>query len=1038
MTSAFTDLFIRRPVLAIVVSLLIFFVGLKAVTSLELRQFPRYDAAQISVNTSFPGASPALMQGFITTPMEQAISSAEGIDYLTASSSQSRSSITAYLKLNYDPAKALTEIMTKVQQVKNLIPRGSNDPVILKQNTIGSVLFIGFRSDTMSIPQISDYIVRVVQPLVATVDGVASSDIAGGQTFAMRLWLDADRMAARGITGQDVAAALQANNVQSAPGQAKGLFTVTNIVTNTGLVDAEQFRNMVVKQVGGTVVRMSDIADVALDAQGAGSASLIDNKPGAELIVQPTPSGNPLRLSEGVRAKLEALRPQLPPGLHMEVAFDSSVFIRASIQEVAKTLIEAIIVVMLVIYLSLGTVRAVAIPVVAIPLSLIGAGTIMLAAGFSINLLTLLSLVLAVGLVVDDAIVVVENVHRHISEGRTPLSAALTGARELVGPVIAMTITLAAVYAPIGLLSGITGTLFKEFAFSLAGAVVISGIVALTLSPMLSSKLLTRGMDDSGFARFVEHAYQRVTAAYARRLAVALDYRPAVLLFGAFVLGSVYFLYAGTKAELAPVEDQGFMVVPFRGPQYANLDYTSAYGRQGVDILKSTVPELHDVLNVNGAGALNTGSNTGTMILHFKPWDERRRTTEQIAQSIVGPLSKLTGVRVNPSMPPLLPGSFGPPVQMVVSGISDYETLFHIMDDLKRKARASGLFLFTDSDLDFNQPEIRLNIDSAKANALGINMQSVAATLAGLVGENYVNLFSMSGKSYQVIPQVSRDQRLTAENLTQFHVTSASGQQVPLSAFMSFGLGASPNVRSEFNQMNSATFSAAPAAGVTLGDSIAFLEQAAKDLPNGFVHDYLSEARKFQQEGSALVATFGFALVIIFLVLAAQFESLRDPLVVLVSVPMSVCGALIPLYFGPVLHGLFGVNGATINIYTQVGLVTLIGLISKHGILMVSFANDLQRTTGADRRQAIEQAAAIRLRPILMTTAAMVLGVMPLVFASGPGAASRFSIGLVIASGMSVGTLFTLFVLPVVYTFLAQDHRADRALDADLEPAPAE
>ena len=1035
MKNGFTDLFIRRPVLAIVVSLLIFFVGLKSYTSLEVRQFPRYDAAQISVTTGYPGASPSLMQGFITTPIEQAISSAEGIDYMTATSSQGRSNVTAYLKLNYDPNKALTEIMSKVQQVKNQIPRGSNDPIISKQNTAGNpVMFIGFTSDELTVTQISDFVVRVVQPLLATIDGVASSDLQGGQNFAMRLWLDADRMAARGITGQDVSAALQANNVQSAPGQAKSLYTITNIVTNTGLVDVDQFKAMVVKQSGGTVVRMGDIATVELDAQNASSSQFVNGKPGIQVLVQPSPAANPLVISDGVREKLELIRPSLPPGLNMQLNFDSSIFVRTSIEEVVKTLVESIIVVMLVIYLSLGTARAVLIPLLTIPLSLVGAGALMLAAGFSINMLTLLSMVLAVGLVVDDAIIVVENIHRHIHEGRSPLVSALIGARELVGPVIVMTITLAAVYAPIGLLTGVTGTLFKEFAFSLAGAVIISGVVALTLSPILTSVLLTKNMDDTGFARIVERTYNRITAAYGRRLSTVLDYRPAALLFGAVVLVSTYFLYTGSKAELAPVEDQGFSMVPFRGPQYANLDYTAAYGLKGMEILKEAVPEMDRGVIMNGMNGLNSGM----LLMGYKPWDERKRTSEQISQSLAGPLSKLTGVRAQPALPPLLPGAFGPPIQMVVAGISDYENLFKIMDDLKTRARQSGLFLFSDSDLDFNQPEIRLHVDSAKANALGVNMQAVSSTLAGLVGENYVNLFSMSGKSYQVIPQVTRDQRLNAQSLTQYHVTAANGQQVPLSAFVSFEFGATPNLRSEYNQLNSATFSAAPAVGITLGEGIAFLEKAAKQLPAGFVHDYLSEARKFQQEGNALVATFGFALIIIYLVLAAQFESLRDPIVVLVSVPMSVCGALIPIFFGPWLREVFHVNGATINIYTQVGLVTLIGLISKHGILMVTFANDLQRSEGLDRRAAIEQAARIRLRPILMTTAAMVLGVLPLVFASGPGAASRFSIGLVISSGMSVGTLFTLFVLPVVYTFIAQDHRAEATSARNTELAPAE
>jgi multidrug efflux pump len=684
---------------------------------------------------------------------------------------------------------------------------------------------------------------------------------------------------------------------------------------------------------------------------------------------------------------------------------------------VTYTLAEAVGIVVLVVFLSLGSLRAVAIPLVTIPLSLVGSAALMLAAGFSINLLTLLAMVLAIGLVVDDAIVVVENVHRHIKEGLSPVQAALIGAREIVGPVVAMTITLAAVYAPIGLLSGVTGVMFREFAFTLAGSVLISGVIALTLSPVMAAAMLTRDMSDKTFARTVEHLYDRFTDAYGRRLDRFLDYRPAVLLFAAVVLGSIFFLYAGSRSELAPTEDQGYLYGPLKGPQYANLDYVDAYARQFYSAA-SKIPELERTINFNGQGG---NLNAGMFVFHFKPWSERTRSSAQIMAELQQMASQVTGLRLLIFGPSSIPGSIGgPPVQMVISSIDGYESIFRVMSELKTEAYKSGLFAFVDSDLDYNTPNFKLRIDRSKANDLGITMDAISNTLAAMVGGNYVNRFALNGRSYEVIPQVARDQRLSADDLGKYYVTTAGGQQIPLSTIVSVENSTGPNALVEYNQLNSATFSAMPLPDVTEGQAVAFLEDASKRLlPAGFKHDYLSESRQYVTEGNALVLTFGFALLVIYLVLAAQFESLRDPLVIMVSVPMSICGALIPLYFGNWLN----VPGATINIYSQIGLVTLIGLISKHGILMVTFANDMQRNEHVDRRTAIQHAARIRLRPILMTTAAMVLGVVPLLLASGAGAASRVSIGIVIASGMTIGTLFTLFVLPAVYTVMAKDHR---------------
>ena len=1008
---SFTDIFIRRPVLALVVSLLILLIGLRAMLGLPIRQYPKLSNTMITVTTIYPGADANLMQGFITTPLAQAIATAEGVDYLTSSSVQGTSTITSYIQLDFDPDKALTEVMAKVQQVRYLIPTAAEDPVIVKatgQTT--DVMYIGFSSNELSSAAISDYLTRVVQPLLDTVPGVASADILGGQVFAMRLWLDPARMAARGISASDVAAAIQTNNYQSAPGQAKGFYTVTNVSTNTGLTDVDQFENMVVKAKSGAVVRMRDIATVDLAAQSWTSSVMMNGQHAVFIGIQATPSGNPLTLVKGVRDLLPELQRNLPPAVQMQVAYDSTKFIQASIDEVKSSLGSAVVIVVIVIFLFLGSFRAVVIPIVTIPLSLVGAGMIMAALGFSLNLLTLLAMVLAIGLVVDDAIVVVENVYRHIEQGRTPAQAALIGAREIASPVISMTLTLAAVYAPIGFLGGVTGALFREFAFTLAGAVIISGIVAVTLSPMMCSLLLSREMLHGRFVRVVDRVFSRLAEWYGRRLERSLDYRPVTALFGAAVLVSLVFMYLNTKSELAPEEDQGVLFAVTKAPQYSNLDYADAYDLK-LDQALNSLPETFLRFIVNG----NLGPNQGIAGVILKPWGERARSAQQLKPLLQQKVSAVEGLSAFVfSLPPLPATIGGLPIQMVIYSPGDYKTIYLEMEKIKAAARKSGMFIVVDSDLAFNQPVIHVKIDRSKANDLGITMQSIGDTLALLVGENYVNRFDLGGRSYEVIPQVPRTQRLSAETLTRYYVKSAAGQPVPLSNLVTLSMETEPNALTQYNQLNSATFQAVPMPGVTTGQAVGFLEQQAKNLPAGFSHDYLSDTRLYVKEGNQLTITFVFALIIIFLVLAAQFESLRDPLVILVSVPMSICGAMMPLFFGL----------ASMNIYTQVGLVTLIGLISKHGILMVAFANELQVSERLDRRRAIEQAARVRLRPILMTTAAMVVGLIPLLTASGAGAASRFSIGVVVVAGMSIGTLFTLFVLPAVYTVLAKDHLA--------------
>jgi multidrug efflux pump len=964
------------------------------------------------------------MQGFITTPLQQAIATADGIDYITSSSSLGTSTITAYIRLNFEPDAAITEVMSKVQQVRYLMPQGANDPIINKStgDTI-AIMYIGFSSSTLALPAITDYCNRVVQPILATVEGVASVEVFGGQTFAMRVWLDPARMAARGVSAVEVAGAIRANNFQTAPGQQKGYFTIANIAANTDLKSVDAFQDMVVKVSDGGLIRLRDIATVSLDAQSYDASVSMDGQTAVFIGVQPTPAGNPLTVVQGVRKKLDNIKNTLPAGMTVDVGYDASKFIQASIDDVVWTLGQAVAIVVVVIFLFLGTIRSVLIPVVTIPLSLVGAGTLMLAMGFSLNLLTLLAMVLAIGLVVDDAIVVVENVFRHIEEGKSPIQSALIGAREIAGPVIAMTITLASVYAPIGFLGGVTGTLFREFAFTLASAVIVSGVVALTLSPVMSSALLSKSLLHSRFAQAITDGFSAIERWYERRLESSLDYRPATAIVALGVIASLSFLYTNATKELAPQEDQGIVLGALKAPQYANLDYMTAYQKQIETAL--TIPDSEGTFLIYGFPSLNQGF----LGSRLKPWNERERKAQAILPEIQNRLSGVPGMQGFAFSPSPLPGSAGGlPVQMVAYSTDGYTIIYNVMEKLKEAALKSGLFLAVDSDLAFNAPKVKLEVNRSKANELGVTMESIGSTLALMVGGNYVNRFDLQGRSYQVIPQVPRIERLTPESLANFYVPTVGGAQVPISTVVSISTDTEPNALTQYNQLNSATFQAVPSPSTTMGQAVGFLEEQAKALfPENFSHAYLSDSRQYVQEGNQLVYTFVFALIVIYLVLAAQFESLRDPVVILVSVPMSICGALLPLFLGV----------ATVNIYSQIGLVTLIGLISKHGILMVEFAKERQRNEGVDRREAIVRAASVRLRPILMTTAAMVVGLIPMVMATGAGAASRFSIGLVIVCGLTVGTIFTLFVLPMVYTFIGADHRPETTAAREKEIASA-
>ena len=1019
----FTDLFIQRPILSITVSVLILLTGLAALFSLPIRQYPQMESATIIVATSYPGASQEVMQGFITTPIAQAIASASGIEYLTSTSTMGRSEIKAKLVLNADADRAMTEILAKVQQVKYRLPDGVYDPEIKKiTDGVSAVQYLTFSSESLTIPEITDYIARVVQPQITSVPGVASAGIFGGQTFAMRLWIDPIKLAAHDLTAAELATTLRANNVQAAPGALRGRDTLLPIVAATDLRSLQDFRDMVVKRADNSVVRLADVATVELGGQNYDTSFYSDGKRAVSISVSPTPNGNPLDIVAGVTALIPSLQQAAPPGIEVDSVFDTARFVNASINEVGRTLIEAVLIVVVVIFLFLGSFRAVIIPVITIPLSLVGTAALMLAFGFSLNLLTLLAMVLAIGLVVDDTIVVVENIHRRITEGMSPVHAAIYGTREIVWPIIGMTITLAAVYAPIGLIGGLTGALFKEFAFTIACSVIVSGVVALTLSPMLSSYLLTPELNEGRFAKRIEHTMQALSARYGRLLNYALSAPAAVLLVCVVVLGGIVVLFQGVQNELAPGEDQGYVFATTKAPQYANVDYM-ARSSHALQELFFQMPDYQNSFITNGIN----GQNNGFSGIVLKPWEERQMTSSQVEGMLNGSGNSITSASLTAFQPTPLPASSdGLPVQMVLRAPAEFTELFQALEAIKGAAWGSGLFAYVDSDLAFDSPQAKLSINAAKAGEMGVDMQDVADTLAILVGEGYVNRFNWFDRSYDVIAQVPREQRRTPDDLSGYYVRAQSGKLVSLATLVQIEMLPQANVLAQFNQMNAVTLSAVLMPGVTMGQAVEFLQ--SQPLPPGATIDWLSDSRQFIKEGTQLIISFGFALIVIFLVLAAQYESFRDALVILVTVPLAICGALLPLWLGY----------ATMNIYTQIGLVTLIGLISKHGILMVSFANDIQKQEGKKPREAMHKAAVIRMRPVLMTTASTVAGLGPLLFASGAGASSRFAIGIVVVAGMLIGTLFTLFVLPSIYSLLARDHNAHAASQRQRDLATLE
>jgi multidrug efflux pump len=1017
----FTDLFVERPVLSAVVSLLILVLGVRAYFELPVSQFPRSEAAVVTVATTYYGADAATIAGFITQPLEGAIAQAQGIDYLSSSSSAGVSTITATLRLNYDSDRALTEITTKVNSVRNQLPPQAQQPVIsVKVGETVDSMYLGFFSDALPSNGLTDYLVRVVKPKLDAIEGVQTAELLGARQFALRAWLDPERMAAHGVVANDVRSALAANNYLTAIGRSKGQMVSVDLTAATDLHTVEQFRQLVVRQQGTSVVRLEDVATVVLGAENYDLSVAFDGRRSVFIGIKIAPGANLLDTTARVRAAFPAIVAAMPSGVSGRVSFDATVFVNASITEVVKTLIQALLIVTLVIFVFLGNPRAVLIPVIAMPLSIIGAFFLMLALGYSINLLTLLAMVLAIGLVVDDAIIVVENVERHLKEGLAPRAAAIQAARELGGPIIAMTVVLVAAYAPIGFQGGFTGSLFTQFAFTLAGAVTVSGIIALTLSPMMCAQLFKPQQQEGRFAHFLDERFARFRNRYQALLHRWLETWPVLVVLGALLLGGTVYLYVNSQQELAPAEDDGVVASVIYGPPNATTEQMELYAGQVAERARR-IPEYESMFQMTGMPSINQGF--GGVIL--KPWGQRRRSAGELQQVLQQSWNQIAGARIAAFQFPPLPASEGLPVQFVITTTESFERLSQVSQAVIDKARKSGMFFFVDSDLKVDMPQSRLVVDKDLVASMGLTLEDVGSSLGSALGGGYVNYFSISGHSYQVIPQVLQKDRQNPAQLLDYYLRAGDGTLVQARTVAHLEPAVTPEVVSHFQQLNAATIAGVNVGGVPLGEALDFLDRTLHEVaPTNFYSDYSGQSRQFAQGSGTFVATLCFSIIIIFLALAAQFESFRDPTVILVSVPTALFGALLFINIGV----------TTLNIYTQVGLVTLLGLISKHGILIVQFANDLQRA-GHTKRAALEEAAAVRLRPILMTTAAMVLGVVPLVIASGAGAAGRRAMGIVLFTGMSIGTLFTLFIVPAVYMLLAADHQHDRVRGSEAAEA---
>jgi len=1006
----FTDTFIRRPILALSLSLLLLIVGVQAVLKLQIREYPELTNTVITVTTAYYGAPAEVIQGFITQPLQQSIAEADNLDFLESTSAMGSSTITAYMKTGSDPDAALSEIMAKVNAVRASLPSEALDPNIARSTgSSTSIMYIALTSGELKSAQIVDYVNRNVQPQMVTVTGVAKANVYG-PALSMRVWLDPVKLANYKLTAAEVVGALQNNNFRSAPGQAKSRFFTYNVEADTDLKTKAEFEQLIVARSGSGIVRLSDVAEVELSAAREMVRAKGDGQTAVVVAIDPTPTANPLTVAKAIIDMLPDIEANLPDNMDMKVLYDSTEYIESSINEVLSTIVEATVIVVVVIFLFMGSLRAVLIPVIAIPLSLVGVCLAMQAMGFSLNLLTLLAMVLAIGLVVDDAIVVVENVDRHIRMGMKPFDAAIVGTREIALPVISMTITLAAVYSPIAMVEGLTGVLFAEFALTLAGAVVVSGFVALTLSPVMCSVLLKHNPNPGGFEQGVHNFLDKLDSGYDKLVGGVLNNRPVILVFALIVMGSLYPLLKIIPSELAPAEDKGAAMIMVTGPAGANLDYMDAYttevGMKGM--------ELEDIASAFTLAGIPS-STQGLGFLNTTLWEQRTMDQDTLVKAIQQKSADIAGVSVASFPLPVLPGASGGfPVQFVLQGPGDYRTLVSLAQELQQAAMQSGYFVFSDLDTKFETATLNISVNRDKAGAYGVKMVDIANTLGTLMGDGYINHINYDGRSYEVIPQVKRVDRLSPESIEQFYVKTVDGSAVPLSNLIEWDLRGQPESLLQMNQTNSITLNGALMPGQTMGDALAFLEQKANDiLPKGYGFDYKGESRQYVQEGSALFTTFGLALAIIFLVLAAQFESIRDPIVIMVSVPLAICGALLMMGWGL----------ATLNIYTQIGMITLVGLITKHGILMCEVAKERQILRGEDKMTAIRHAARIRLRAILMTTISMVAGLIPLLLAVGPGAAARFDIGMVICAGLSIGTVFTLFVLPVIYSYFGANHK---------------
>ena len=1010
----FTDLFIRRPVLAGVISLLIVVLGLRSLFSLPVNQYPKTQNSVVTISTTYYGADAATVAGFITQPLEGAIAQAQGIDYLSSSSSSGVSTITATLRLNYDANRALTEINTQVNSVKNQLPAQAQAPVLtVATGQTTDAMYMGFYSKDLPTNNVTDFLLRAVKPKLDSITGVQTAELLGARQFALRAWLDADKMAAHGLSAADVSLALTTNNYLAALGASKGQMVTVPLTAGTDLHSLDEFKQLIVKQSGDSVVRLEDVANVTLGSENYDFNVAFSGVRSVFIGIKVAPEANILDVAKRVREAFPELQNQLPTGVTGQIVYDSTDFINTSIKEVVKTLVEALVIVAVVIYLFLGTFRAVLVPLVAMPLSLVGAFFIMLMLGYSINLLTLLALVLAIGLVVDDAIIVVENVDRHMKEeGKTPLQASLIAARELGSPIIAMVVVLVAVYVPIGFQGGLTGALFTEFAFTLAASVFVSGIVALTLSPMMCAKIFSSDQDNGKFAKAIDHVFEKVHGTYTRWLRNLLGTYPVLIVMGFVLLGLLVVMFKMSQSELAPEEDQGIVLSQVVGAPTATSDQMQTYAQQVFDVAHGA-PEYKQMFQITGVPTVNAG--IGGVLL--KDWGDRTRSAHEIQLDLQAKWNKIAGARVAAFQFPPLPGSSGLPIQFVITTTEPFENLNAVAQQVIAKVQASGKFYYIDGDLKLDAPQATVEVDRDKIAALGMTQQDVGQALGAALGGGYVNYFSIAGRSYKVIPQVQQVDRLNPSNVLDFYIKTPTAGLIPASTIASLKYTVQPESITRFQQLNSVTISAV--AGVSQGEALKMLSDAVKAVaPSGYNVDYAGQSRIFANESGGFIVTLAFAIIIVFLALAAQFESFRDPIVILVSVPLALFGAVIFIFLG----------FTSINIYTQVGLVTLMGLISKHGILIVEVANNEQKK-GLSKLDAIIAATGIRLRPILMTTAAMVFGVVPLVIASGAGAAGRQAMGLVIFTGMSIGTLFTLFVVPAFYLLIGSNH--EKSVDAD-------